>query len=75
LHYTGGAAAALCDHQWRQLARLPIDAATARIGNGTHEVKVSCALRKGQLKIELYTLSAATRLRATVGDSAAPTGE
>jgi len=71
LEYRGGPEAMICDATWKELARVPVNAGAARISTGTQQVKIGCAGQSGaSLKIELRTLSPATRLsNVKAGDS------
>ncbi|MCC6233875.1 MAG: hypothetical protein IT580_14610 [Verrucomicrobiales bacterium] len=63
LKYTGGSQAVIADASWKEVARLPVDPARARLGTGATPVQVGATLPAGAtLRIELRTLGPATRL-------------
>lgn len=64
VRYPGGSEAILCDAAWRETARLPVPAETARIGTGAHEVTLGCDPQsEGNLKGEFRTLSKPTLIQ------------
>jgi hypothetical protein len=66
LRSTGGPEAAICDAAWHVVGRVPADPNAARAETGTVRVKVGCRPHNGaRLKVELRTLSAATRIGKT----------
>jgi len=63
LRYYGGAETVICDASCKELARVLVDASAARVSQGVQTVQIECAPQvDANLKIELRTLSKATRI-------------
>jgi hypothetical protein len=63
IKFTGGAEAVLSDSNWKELARVPVDLGGMQVGTGPAQIKIGCSPQKeGSLKIELRTLTPATRI-------------
>ena len=63
LQYRGGPEAVIADAAGKELARVPVKPAAARIAAGVQRVSIGCGQQKdASLKIELRTLGPATRV-------------
>jgi len=63
LKFTDGSEAVLSDSNWKELARIPVELSGVQVGTGSAQIRIGCTLQKdATLKIELRTLTAATRI-------------
>jgi hypothetical protein len=65
IKYSGGQDAVICDANWKEVDRVPVDGGSATVTSGSHTLRVSTEQsHDSRLKIELRTYSAPQRLPA-----------
>lgn len=73
LKYAGGPEAVICDGSWKELGRIPVDTAAARVDLGSNSVTVGCDPAAGvEVKVELRLFRKPTRVMASGQGAAAP---